>query len=216
MHTYPTCASAEAATRGLRDRGYNAGEAEAVAARKISSDRQALLDIARKLVGESGFAGFNMARFAQEAGVSRRTLYNQFSGKAEVLGCLVEFEAEAMLQRLKRDVPNSRSFTKYLLSCLLYLIDAMQHYRYRELFGVNMAQLYFESDEINRMWCEFMEARFSAAVAAGEIRDGLALSDMMTWFGRVALSYSVFMTPQAGREDIRRDVSQFFIDSLRP
>jgi AcrR family transcriptional regulator len=182
---------------------------------KRSSDRQALLEVARRMVGESGYAGFNMARFAEEAGVSRRTLYNQFEGKQEVLGCLVSFEAEGMLRQLEKDVPDSGSFTKYLLNCLLYMIDTMRHYRYRELIGANMAQLYFESEEINRLWCDYMGEKFNAAVETGEIRDDLDLSEMMKWFGRLALSYSMFEDSPGDDSAIRRNVEQFFIASLR-
>lgn len=183
---------------------------------RISSDRQALLEVARRMVGESGYAGFNMAKLAEQAGVSRRTLYNQFDGKQEVLGCLVNFEAEAMLRRLREEVPNSRSFTKYLLNCLVYMVDTMRHYRYRELIGANMAQRYFQSPEINRMWCQHMAAKFDAAVAAGEIRDDLDLGELMGWFGRIALSYSVFDDAGESEAEIRRDVSRFFIRSLLP
>jgi AcrR family transcriptional regulator len=59
--------------------------------------RTTLLDAARALLGERGWARVTMADVAARAGVSRQTLYNTFGSRDELAQALVLREQERML-----------------------------------------------------------------------------------------------------------------------
>jgi AcrR family transcriptional regulator len=67
----------------------------AAAARELL--RETLLDAARELLGERGWARVTMAEVAARAGVSRQTLYNTFGSRDELAQALVLREQERML-----------------------------------------------------------------------------------------------------------------------
>lgn len=73
--------------------------------------RETLLDSARELLGERGWASVTMADVAARAGVSRQTLYNAFGSRDELAQALVLREQERMLAgvadtvRAHRDAP---------------------------------------------------------------------------------------------------------------
>ena len=52
--------------------------------------REAIVDAAERLFLERGFGGASMDDLAEAAGVARRTLYNQFSGKEEIFREMVD------------------------------------------------------------------------------------------------------------------------------
>jgi len=49
------------------------------------ASREAIISAAERLILERGFDGVSMDDLAEEAGVARRTLYNQFAGKEDIL-----------------------------------------------------------------------------------------------------------------------------------
>lgn len=60
--------------------------------------REAIISAAERLILERGFDGVSMDDLAEEAGVARRTLYNQFAGKEDIL--------REMLARLSGQIGN--------------------------------------------------------------------------------------------------------------
>lgn len=69
--------------------------------------RAAVLDAARELISERGFAATTMAAVAERAGVTRRAVYLHFATKADLLAALFDYVSErellaASLQRVWR------------------------------------------------------------------------------------------------------------------
>lgn len=65
--------------------------------------RDQILRGAATVFAAEGYEGASMSRIAQEAGVSKGTLYNHFQGKAEMFGAWVEIECAQNLATLFAD-----------------------------------------------------------------------------------------------------------------
>jgi AcrR family transcriptional regulator len=64
-------------------------------------ERQArILEVARTILGRSGYEGLTMRALAEEAGVAKKTLYNQFAGKDD----LVLMATNDLLQKITAKV----------------------------------------------------------------------------------------------------------------
>src|SRR3954468_16569924 len=61
-----------------------AGSNEIALKSKLGGSRDAIVDAAERLFLERGFGSVSMDELALEAGVARRTLYNQFASKEEI------------------------------------------------------------------------------------------------------------------------------------
>jgi AcrR family transcriptional regulator len=70
--------------------------------------RDMLLDAARELLGQRGWARVTMADVAARAGVSRQTLYNTFGSRDEVAQALVLREQELMLAGVEETIDAHR------------------------------------------------------------------------------------------------------------
>jgi len=66
--------------------------------------RAALLAATRVILEEQGFEGLTMGAVAEQAGVTRRAVYLHFSSRAELVGALFDFlaEAEGLADSLER------------------------------------------------------------------------------------------------------------------
>lgn len=60
--------------------------------------REAILEAARRLIGERGLEGVNMRDLAREGGVTPKTLYHQFGNKEQLLQVAVEERFRAVYQ----------------------------------------------------------------------------------------------------------------------
>jgi AcrR family transcriptional regulator len=71
--------------------------------------RERIVQVARELVIERGYAGLSTAEVLRRAGVSRGGLYHHFSGKAELLAAILEaleLDVVAQLAEVVADAPD--------------------------------------------------------------------------------------------------------------
>jgi AcrR family transcriptional regulator len=76
---------------------------------RSDTTRQRIVEVARELVAERGYAGLSTAEVLRRAGVSRGGLYHHFSGKAELLAAVVEaleLDIVAQLAEVVADAPD--------------------------------------------------------------------------------------------------------------
>src|ERR1700756_6053704 len=71
--------------------------------------RETLLDAARELLGERGWARVTMAVVAARAGVSRQTLYNTFGSRDELAQALVLREQARILASIAQTIEAHRA-----------------------------------------------------------------------------------------------------------
>jgi AcrR family transcriptional regulator len=87
-------AAIESATAG----GRREGDTEVPLGRKAARTRAALLDAARTVFTEKGYASTSVGDIATEAGVSLGAFYQYFRDRADILGTLVGEAAQRMLE----------------------------------------------------------------------------------------------------------------------
>jgi AcrR family transcriptional regulator len=86
--------------------------------------RETLLDSARELLGERGWAQVTMAEVAVRAGVSRQTLYNTFGSRDELAQALVLRERERMLAGVEETIATHRDDpVRALAAALEWFLD---------------------------------------------------------------------------------------------
>lgn len=69
--------------------------------RSATQTRRQILQTAYELFHRKGFARVGVADVAAQAGVTKRTLYNHFRSKDELLAAVLEFHGELALDRIR-------------------------------------------------------------------------------------------------------------------
>ena len=75
-------------------------------AERSEATRKALLDVARRLFAERGYAGVGTEEIVRRAGVTRGALYHHFSGQAGLFRAVVEQVEQEIREQVAR--PRSR------------------------------------------------------------------------------------------------------------
>lgn len=92
--------------------------------------RQQIIDVALKGFQRFGIRQFTMDQLAHEMGMSKRTLYENFAGKEELLmACMETNEARHREQRRKL-LSNTNNVLEFILGDLSY---SLQHYHHQSL-----------------------------------------------------------------------------------
>ena len=144
--------------------------------------REAILDATDRLFERYGFRKTTIEDIAQEAGVSRGTVYLYFKNKEEIaLSWLGRYNGrvrERMAEIAREPVPTTERIRKMLLARILTRRDNIQHLSVSmdELFA-NMRPLILE----HRQKCQDCEAELLAAVLnEGKAAGVFAFDDAMT------------------------------------
>ena len=120
----------------------NGSQAAAPATRRGGS-REAIVDAAQRLFLERGFGSVSMDELAEAAGLSRRTLYNQFASKEEIFremllrasrqlesafppGIETQGEVEEVLRRIARLILQLHKNPEYLGFLRMVVADTRQ------------------------------------------------------------------------------------------
>lgn len=177
--------------------------------------RTRLLQIARDCVMQSSLEKFRMSDLYTAANVSRRTLYNYFSSKEEILMGVVELESDEFLLQLRSEMAPQDTFADYLIESLVYII-CNQHKQTlsKELFASRsrlIGDLYRSSMRIHKNWYHMLEPSFLNAQTKLEINPQLSLDRLIQWYGRLVLSYTQFPPEINDVTALREELRQFII-----
>jgi len=94
---------------------------------RSAATRQRIVQVARELVVEQGYAGLSTSEVMRRAGVSRGGLYHHFAGKADLLGAVleaVELDVVAQLAEVVADAPDQ--FTALETGVQWYLDECLR------------------------------------------------------------------------------------------
>jgi AcrR family transcriptional regulator len=148
--------------------------------REVRERELALLDIARKMLIELGYAGLNMDRLAEEAEYSKGTVYQHFSTKEDLLTALAlqSLEARSALFgkcRAFQGRPREQ-FCAILMADELFV--ALHPYHYRSELIIKMADLEARASVERRKSLHQLESLCMAHVF--QIVDyGIAVGDLV-------------------------------------
>lgn len=95
--------------------------------------RQAVIDAAERIFLDLGYANASMDGIAAEAGVSKRTVYNHFAGKAELFQAVVGRLYAGLQEVQRRGLPLDRPPEEVLAE---FARDLLVHLRRPEMLGL--------------------------------------------------------------------------------
>jgi TetR/AcrR family transcriptional repressor of mexJK operon len=139
--------------------------------------RAAILEAAKDLFTERGYAGVSMDAIAQAAGVSKLTVYNHFEDKETLFLAAVKAKCEAQLPHEIFDVPPTGPLREQLLAigrafvALMISREAVQLLRTLVAEGSadpNLARLFYEAGprRTHEEFAAFLHARQGAGQLA--------------------------------------------------
>lgn len=84
----------------------------------MSKTRTLLIDVARRLFAEKGYANTTMNDIAETSGKGRRTVYTYFKSKNEIYLAVIKSESDALYARYKeivqKDLPPEEKLVNYV------------------------------------------------------------------------------------------------------
>jgi AcrR family transcriptional regulator len=151
-----------------------------------------ILEAARRVIGEVGFAEASIDRIAEAAGVARSTLYVYFDGKEDLLNqCIAQLRV-GLGERVQRAVEEATGTEERLAAFLAAHFDYVGAVRefFRAVMAVRGVDPFFSAPgsgsppELETLRAEsqaVVEGIFKDAVAAGEIAadDLVAAQDLL-------------------------------------
>jgi TetR/AcrR family transcriptional repressor of mexJK operon len=181
--------------------------------------RQAILDAASRIFLARGFAGTSMDAVAEEAGVSKITVYAHFSDKETLFSAMIRARCEAY-NRPERfaeyvDLPPRRALAEMGRNFLALLLDPEVVQLYRVISGEagsrpDVAKLFYEAGPERAI--ELFTEYFRRAGARGhfEIDDPEKVADdfLALLKGRLHLRATLGFPPRERRAEIAAHVAR--------
>lgn len=170
-----------------------------VARRPVSTPDDAVLDAARRLVLAHGFQRTTLTEIAQQAGVSRMTVYRRWQGLSEVLGAMMQREWDRLLDldpaSLQARAAQASSVRAFLIDEVLHGVDAM---RSSELLGSLLTHdpellLPYLVERLGTMH-RLMREVFAEAIARGQAEGSIRPGDPERMAVAVVLAAQSFIT----------------------
>lgn len=147
--------------------------------------RHGLVQAARELVIEHGYAGVSTEQVLERAGVSRGGLYHHFSGKQELMAAVLEAVEVDFTKRLATAVADAPdSFTALQIGTQWYLDECLRSEEIQRigLYEGRQALGWTAWRETISPYClEMLAAGLDAAIEAGQIEraDPVALAHLI-------------------------------------
>jgi AcrR family transcriptional regulator len=148
--------------------------------REVRERERMLLDLARKMLIEQGYAGLNMDRLAEEAEYSKGTVYQHFSTKEDLLTALALQSLEARVALFSKCHSfNGRPREQF---CAIMLADelfgALHPHHYRSELIIKMANLEARASVERRQSLHHIESQCISHLSQ-IIDHGLATGDLI-------------------------------------
>lgn len=167
----------------------------------VDSARIRLLDAAEACFSRFGVGKTTVEDVANEARVSRATVYRYFDGRdALMLGVLLR-DAERFLGRLQTTVASGASFADSIVDGILFTVEAVQGDTNLSILFAPEAVGYTESvagasEALFALTSEFLRPYFETARASGQLRPRLDLDEAAEWILRAVMSLLTVRGPR--------------------
>jgi len=164
-----------------------------------ASGRHLILLAAKHCFAEASIESTSIDQVAQQAGVSRRTVYRYFANKPALVLAVVEDQAEAFFTEMHASAAElgATDFPTRLKHCVLYAIDrGPQVNDFQLVLGKKNAAstvaFYLKSERLKQHWYELLEQPFLNAQQMEQMDASLNFDDLVVWMGRITLSFIQF------------------------
>ncbi len=140
------------------------------------SKRQQIIEGAAGVFNQAGYDGASMSRIAEQAGVSKGTLYNYFDSKSALFAAFVEQETGERIAWIMQSVESEPDVTLFLTGVARRLISAFLSHSFQTLHRIlvseapkfpDLARIYYETG--HRRGCAELAAWLSAQTRAGRL-----------------------------------------------
>ncbi|WP_152222814.1 TetR/AcrR family transcriptional regulator [Pseudomonas sp. SCB32] len=167
-----------------------------------SDGRSLILRAALEVMIEEGTESFSIDDVAQQANISRRTLYRYFSNKKELIQAVISAENGAFFEEMQRSVQVFEDdFERYLEECVCFSVRYLDrhnggfHHSYLAKSSTSDVFSYILED-IAPMWRGVLEEpyrRYAERHGAAVV----ALDDVIALISRIGLAYCLVPTDEA-------------------
>lgn len=110
--------------------------------------REAIIDAATNAFKTFGVAGTSMNKLAEMAGVSKRTVYNHFTTKEELVMHLIHEQWENAQQKVNLQYDSSQALTAQLHAIILQKIEFIVTKEHLDIARVAIGHFFYEPDKL--------------------------------------------------------------------
>lgn len=173
----------------------------------------------RDLIVESAYACFRrqglqkatIVDIAKTASVSRSTIYEYFSDKAEIIEACAEHASERFYREMSTAMERGGSLEDKLSQAAVFVTRARHAIASEKYFDEDAISLLLTKDAavLLRECVDFFAPYLSAAKLTGEVRKDLDVKAAGEWFARIL--FSLFSTPSSTLDMDNPDVVAEFV-----
>jgi AcrR family transcriptional regulator len=174
-----------------------------------------IIAAARQCFARSSVVSTTIDQIAEQAGVSRRTVYRYFDNKDAIILAVVEEQAEPFFEQMRGSLSalGDKGMRQVLVHCVLFAVEQGPRIEGHQLLlgkgnSAATADFFLRSARMRNHLHALLKDRFQSARHAGEIDMAWDLDDLLNWIGRIIYSFIQYPEPP---ETIERMVTQFLL-----
>ncbi len=188
------------------------------------STRQRILDVAERLFSEHGFAGVGLREVAEQAGLSKSSLFHHFAGKAALYGAVLERVLETFEARLAGEEDPRRPPLEQVRTWVEAVVDTMaDHPTYARL----LLRALFESEgsdldsaarrqTVRERITRRITRGLEHAIQSGELRPVVIEDTMQSVIGMTIYPLASLDLDASGIARLRSHTAEFVVHALEP
>ena len=174
-----------------------------------------IIAAARACFASSSVVSTTIDQIAEQAGVSRRTVYRYFDNKDAIILAVVEEQAEPFFEQMRESLSalGDKDLRQVLVHCVLFAVEQGPRIEGHQLLlgkgnSAATADFYLGSARMRNHLHALLKDRFHSAQDAGEIDLACNLDDLLNWIGRIIYSFIQYPEPP---KSVERMVRQFLL-----
>jgi AcrR family transcriptional regulator len=166
-------------------------------ATSATDTRDVILESAYACFGRQGLQKATIVDIAKAANVSRSTIYEYFSDKAEIIEACAEHASERFYREMSAAIDRGGSLEEKLSQAAVFVTRARHAIATEKYFDEDAINLLLTKDAavLLRECVDFFAPYLSAAKLTGEVRKDLDVEAAGEWFARIL--FSLFSTPSS-------------------
>jgi AcrR family transcriptional regulator len=166
-------------------------------ATSAADTRDLIVESAYSCFGKQGLQKATIVDIAKAAGVSRSTIYEYFSDKAEIIEACAEHASERFYREMSAAMDRGGSLEEKLSQAAVFVTRARHAIASEKYFDEDAISLLLTKDAavLLRECVDFFAPYLSAAKLTGEVRKDLDVEAAGEWFARIL--FSLFSTPSS-------------------